>query len=309
MQRLTCRHISKKYEGKAYALKDVNFSVPAKGIFALIGRNGAGKTTLIRILATQLTPTSGAASIDDLDVMKDAPRLRDTIACVPQEARAINWLTPRQFIFSYLLWRGFGYSKASKRTTDTAKKLGIEKYMDMASRKLSGGMKRKVLVATVMASEADIIFLDEPTTGLDPLSRAELWETLVKLKEDHFIFLTTHYLEEAEKLADMIGILDGGKLMALGTLDQLRGKVKYPYSVKVLDKSNVEKPEVGDMITGVDGIKQIVTTEKQARKIAKQLIDKGVRFSISPLSLDDIFYYIVKKPIEEENYDDEKEWS
>ena len=309
MQKLTCKHISKRYEGDRYALRDVNFSVNASGIFALIGRNGAGKTTLTRILATQLTPTSGSASIDDFDVMEDAGRLRETIACVPQEARAINWLTPRQFIFSYLLWRGFGYSDARRRTIEISKKLGIEKFMDMASRKLSGGMKRKVLVATVMASEASVIFLDEPTTGLDPLSRGELWESLAKLKEDHFIFLTTHYLEEAEKLADMIGILDGGRLMALGTLDQLRSMVKYPYSVKVLEECEIEKPREGDMIKGVDGIRQIVTTEKEARAISRRLIDLGIKFSINPLSLDDIFYYIVKKPIKEENYEDEEERS
>jgi ABC-2 type transport system ATP-binding protein len=307
MQMLTCKHISKKYEGDGYALRDVNFSVPAAGIFALIGRNGAGKTTLTRILATQLSPTSGSASINGIDVMSGAGSLREIIASVPQEARAINWLTPRQFIFSYLLWRGYGHGDARRKADEAARKLGISRFMDTASRKLSGGTKRKVLVATVMASEASVIFLDEPTTGLDPLSRSELWDTLSRLKKDHFIFLTTHYLEEAERLADRIGILENGRLMALGTLDELRGKVKYPYSIKILSDYSVAKPRKGNMIKGVDGFQQIVTTEDEANRISRELIKKGVRFSMNPLSLDDIFYYIVKKPLEEESYGDEKE--
>lgn len=308
MKTLSCNNISKSYEKGKYALKDVKFSIPAKGIFALIGRNGAGKTTLIRILSTQLLPTSGRATIDGIDVARQENRLREIIACVPQEARAIGWLTARQFIVSYLMWRGFSGSEANKRAVAAAKKLRIEHYLDKQNQKLSGGTKRKVLVATVMASEAEILFLDEPTTGLDPISRDELWSTLMTLKKDHFVFLTTHYLEEAERLADKIGILDGGRLKALGTLDELRKKVKYPYCVKILSDVKIEKPKVGEIVKGVDGHYQIVTTEHEANRISRKLISKEVRFSMSPLTLDDIFYYIVKKPIEEENYAEEESW-
>lgn len=311
MDMLICKNVSKKYEGDKYALKNVSLSIPATGIFALIGRNGAGKTTLTRILATQLTPSGGSARICDIDVVNEPERLREIIACVPQEARAINWTTPRQFIYSVLLWRGYGFADARKKADESLKKLGIFKYANVASRKLSGGTKRKVLVASAIASEAKIIFLDEPTTGLDPLSRADLWKKLAELKKDHFIFLTTHYLEEAEELADNIAILEDGKVMAIGTLDDLRKKVKYPYSIKIFsDKDKVAKPRDGELIAGIDGSRQIVTTEKEARKLSRKLIDKRIRFAMNPISLDDIFYYIVKKPLEEENYnDDEEEWS
>jgi ABC-2 type transport system ATP-binding protein len=308
MKMLICRNISKKYGKDKYALKNISFSVPSTGIFALIGRNGAGKTTLTRILATQLNPTSGSASIDGIDVIRDPKALREIIASVPQEARAINWLTPKQFVFSYLLWRGYGYGEAKRKASESMKRLGIGRYMDMASRKLSGGTKRKVMVATVMASEARIIFLDEPTTGLDPLSRIELWNILAELKKDHFIFLTTHYLEEAERLADNIAIMDDGRIMAMGTLDQLRRKVRYPYSIKILSDYQAARPNKGTLTKGIDGHQQILTSEEEAREISKRLIAKRVKFSMSPISLDDIFYYIVKKSIEEENYDDEKEW-
>lgn len=307
-QELRCSGLSKKYSEEKYALRNVTFSVPAQGIFALIGRNGAGKTTLIRILSTQLMPTSGKASINGLDVVKDEKALREIIGCVPQEGRAINWLTPRQFIVAYLMWRGFTRKDANSRAERSAKRLGITRYMDKQNRNLSGGTKRKVLVAMVMSSEAKVLFLDEPTTGLDPISRDELWNTLRELKKDHFIFLTTHYLEEAERLADKIGILENGKLHALGTLDELRGMVKFPYSIKMLSPGRIEKPRNGEVIRGADGHFQIVTTEKEANRLSRKLIDNGIRFSMNPMTLDDIFYFIVKKPIEEENYDDEEEW-
>lgn len=309
MDKLTVKDITKQYEKGKFALHKVSFSIPSNGgIFALIGRNGAGKTTLIRILATQLAPSSGAATINGIDAVKDPESLRNIIACVPQEARAVGWLTPKQFITSYLLWRGLGYAEASKKAKSALEKLGIAKYIDVQNQKLSGGLKRKVLVAMVMASEAKIIFLDEPTTGLDPISRNELWNTLKILKKDHFIFLTTHYLEEAERLADNIGILDNGKLRAIGTLEDLRKKVKYPYSIKILSKTHVEKPRNGIIVKGIDESYQIVTTEHEAYNLSKKFIAKKVKFSMNPLTLDDIFYYIVKKPIEVESYEEDAEW-
>jgi ABC-2 type transport system ATP-binding protein len=308
MDYVICKKVSKEYEPGKRALKSLTMTIPAKGIFALIGRNGAGKTTLVRILATQLTLTAGSASVLGIDVMKDASRLREIIACVPQEGRAIGWLTPRQFISSYLMWRGFTRGEANAKLDRSLRELGIDKYAGTLNRLLSGGTKRKVLVGMVMSSDAKVIFLDEPTTGLDPISRDELWKTLLKLKKDHFIFLTTHYLEEAEKLADKIGVMEDGRLMALGTMEELRNKVRYPYSIKILSDYRVSKPENGDLIRGVDGHYQIVTTEKEAGRISRSLIDKGVRFSMNPLTLDDIFYYIVKRPIEVENYDDEEEY-
>lgn len=306
MEQLTVRGLTKEYEKGKKALKSFSLSVPAKGIFALIGRNGAGKTTLVRILSTQLTPTSGSAQILGLDILKDTDALREMIACVPQEGRAVGWLTPRQFLSSYLMWRGFSSKEANVLLEKSLDELGIKKYADTLNRLLSGGTKRKVLVGMVMASGAKVIFLDEPTTGLDPISRDELWKTLVKLKKDHFIFLTTHYLEEAEKLADKIGVVEDGRLMALGTVEELRRKVKYPYSIKILSNHKMVKPKKGEIIRGVDGHYQIVTTEKEAGRISKHLINRGVRFSMNPLTLDDIFYYIVKKPIEEESYDEEE---
>ena len=236
MGKLECNGLTKVYSDHRTALDNVNLSVDTKGIFGLIGRNGAGKTTLIRILSTELEPTSGSASINDLDILTKTGKLREKIAIVPQEARTIRWMTPKQTVFSYLLWRGYPYKEANRLACESLTKLGLEQYANVLNSKLSGGTKRKVLIATVTASEADIIFLDEPTTGLDPISRRELWDILRDLGKTRFIFLTTHYLEEAEQLADQIGILKEGKLVSIGTLSELRKSSKYQYSVKLSSK-------------------------------------------------------------------------
>jgi ABC-2 type transport system ATP-binding protein len=305
MGELVCSGISKTYKNGATALDRVSFRIPTRGIFALIGRNGAGKTTIVRILATDLMPSSGSATINGVDVVKDAAMVREFVSIVPQEARLITWVTPKQMILSYLMYRGFTYKEAKKRAKAAVRRVKIDRYADKKSDKLSGGTKRKALVASVIASEAGVLFLDEPTTGLDPISRAELWNVLNDLKKDHFIFLTTHYLEEAERLADYIGIIENGKLLAMGTLDELRKKIRYEYSVKLIDKNaKLTKPRNGKVVVGLDGNKQILTSQREANSISKKLIEKGVRFSTSPISLEEIFYYIVKRNIDEDEEND-----
>lgn len=305
---IECKRLTKKYEGNGDpAIDSLSLSVPSEGIFALIGRNGAGKTTLVRILATQLALTSGSASVDGFDVMNDAEKLRSIIAVVPQESRTVGWLTPTQQIISYLLWRGFGFGEAKKRALKVISRLHIEKYANMKNQKLSGGTKRKVMAATVLASDARILFLDEPTTGLDPIARQEFWELINELKKTHFIFLTTHYLEEAETLADNIGIMNEGKLLAVGNLEQLRKGMKYSHSIKLKSKDMV-KGIRGRKVVGKDGYTQLFISEREAHAITKRLVSKGISFSINPISLDNIFYYYVKSGLDDSGGEEEEDW-
>ena len=262
-----------------------------------IGRNGSGKTTLVRILATELEPTSGTATVNGIDVMNEASRLREKIAIVPQEARPIPWMTPMQSVLSYLLWRGLRYAEAREKASKALGKLGLSEYSNTLNRMLSGGMKRKVLVATVLSSEAEIIFLDEPTTGLDPISRREFWDILREIGKERFTFLTTHYLEEAEELADQIGVLDSGRLIRIGTLEDLRRGVNYNYSMKLLSKPAPDflASLKGEIVTGRDGVVRILTVEEEAIRISRELSKSGFKFTINPLSLDDIFFYLVNR--------------
>jgi ABC-2 type transport system ATP-binding protein len=301
MGKLECKGLTKVYDDQRRALDNVSLSVDTKGIFGLIGRNGAGKTTLIRILSTELEPTSGSASINELDILTKTSKLRERIAIVPQEARTIRWMTPKQTIFSYLLWRGYPYKEANRLACESLTKLGLEQYANVLNSKLSGGTKRKVLIATVTASEADIIFLDEPTTGLDPISRRELWDILRDLGKTRFIFLTTHYLEEAEQLADEIGILKEGKLVSIGTLSELRKSSKYQYSVKLSSKVQIPTLEDAEVTISHTGYTQVMTNEKEAFTLAKLLSEQGLKFSITPVTLDDIFFRLVEQKAEDEN--------
>ena len=297
---IECRNLTKQYGKDAIALENVSLSIETKGIFALLGRNGAGKTTLIRILATELQPSSGSASINGMDVMNEARKIREQIAVMPQEARLVPWLTPKQTIYSYLLYRGFGRKEAASKVAEALARLGLGKYENTPNRHLSGGVKRRVLMTTILATDAKILFVDEPTTGLDPLIRADLWAMLNNLKKTHFIFLTTHYLEEAERLADLIGILENGKLLSLGTLSQLRSVVKYQVSVRIMQNGQSFAPNLGEVLKSADGSTQIFTTEEEADRITERLVREKKRFSIYPISLEDIFYYLVRKPIEED---------
>jgi len=300
MGKLECNGLTKVYEDHRKALENVTFTVDTNGIFCLIGRNGAGKTTLIRILATELQPTAGSASINGFDVLTQENKLREKIAIVPQEARTIRWMTPKQTVFSYLLWRGYSYNEAKRLADESLAKFGLEQYTNILTSRLSGGTKRKVLIATVTASEADVIFLDEPTTGLDPISRRELWEILRALGRDRFIFLTTHYLEEAEQLADKIGILKDGKLVSIGTLVELRKSARYQYSIKLPPKVQVPLLKDGEVTTDKSGVTQIMTNEDEAFSLARVFAEKGVKFSITPVTLDDIFFRLVGQKARDE---------
>lgn len=298
MSVIVCENLSKTYkDGSQKALDSVSFFVPNSGIFGLIGRNGAGKTTLIRILATELLPSAGFASINGMDVVTDAEAIRKNIAIVPQEARPIPWMTPRQTVLSYLLWRGFRYREAKARADEYLAMLGLDGKAHVLNRMLSGGMKRKLMVATVLASEAEIIFLDEPTTGLDPLSRRDFWKLLKEICKDHFIFLTTHYLEEAEELASTIGILDHGRMKGVDSLDGLRTVLKYPYSIRV--EYSIEAEQIlqggapGEIMRRGSHLR-LLTTETEALAIAQVFLGRQQKVWMEPVSLDDIFMYFVQ---------------
>ncbi|MFA5573336.1 MAG: ABC transporter ATP-binding protein [Candidatus Bathyarchaeia archaeon] len=301
MNKIECKELTKVYQDQRKALDKVSFSIETKGIFSLIGRNGAGKTTLVRILATELEPTSGTASINNHDILTQTNKLREKIAIVPQEARTIRWMTPKQTVFSYLLWRGFPYKQANKLASEALAKLGLQKYANTLNTRLSGGTKRKVLIATVTASEAEIIFLDEPTTGLDPISRRQLWDVLHELGKTRFIFLTTHYLEEAEQLANNIGILKDGKLISIGTLQELRKKLPFQYSIKLSAKTWVPTVKDAEITVSTSGYTQIMTNETEAFRLARLLSEQDAKFAITPVTLDDIFFHLVGQKVEDYN--------
>ncbi len=299
--RIRTDELSKTYERKYKALEGLTLDLNRNGIFSIIGRNGAGKTTFVRIMSTELLPTSGRGYINELDVVERATEIRQEIAVVPQEARPLPWLTPLQTVSSYLMWRGYSYREANEKGKEALRELGLEGKEGEKSRKLSGGQKRKLMVATVISSEAPIVFLDEPTTGLDYLSRKELWQLLSRLKKDRLIILTTHYLEEAEILGDQIMIIDHGRLVDIGGIEDLRSKVKLPYVLKVYsenfktDEEDVQVHPVSEKETFVYG------SASKIYGLVPYLVTNKMKFTVEEASLSNIFEQYLGNGEEEEN--------
>ena len=205
--------LSKIYKGsKIPALDSVSLTVRSRQVFTLLGRNGAGKTTFVRICATQLMPTSGKVNVLGYDVITEPKKVRDLISIVPQEGRPLRALTPWDHVYNWLQIRGQNRSQAKINTKTILENLELYDVKDRPAMNLSGGMKQKILVAMAMATDAQLLFLDEPTIGLDPISRRQVWSAIKKWKtQGKSILLTTHYMDEAEMLSDRIAIIDHGR--------------------------------------------------------------------------------------------------
>ncbi|MCI4346969.1 MAG: ABC transporter ATP-binding protein, partial [Thermoplasmata archaeon] len=181
------------------ALAGVSMRVERGERVALLGRNGAGKTTFLKIASTLLTPTGGRVEVFGFDSDREADEVRRRIAVVPQEGKPFFHLTPREQVYTYLRARGLDRSTAKSRTEEALGQMELEEVADRLSITLSGGQRQRTMVATVIATEAPLLFLDEPTIGMDPFARRAVWESLRALtRKGSTILLTTHYLDEAE---------------------------------------------------------------------------------------------------------------
>ena len=237
MQAIRVRGLRRSFGGKE-VLRGIDLDVDYGKIAALLGPNGAGKTTLIRILTTELMPHGGEAFVAGFDVVRQAAEVRRRIAVIPQDARLISYVTPYEFVYSYLLLRGLPRSDARRAARDSLEELGLWELRRTPIYQLSGGMMRRVLVAAALASNAEVVFLDEPTVGLDAASRRVVWNSLRRYSGGGAsIFLTTHYIEEAEQISDIVFLIDGGRIVSWGRprdlVDSLPGKyvVEYPASM------------------------------------------------------------------------------
>ena len=272
---IEAKSLTKRYGDGTLALDRVTFKLDKK-ITSIIGRNGAGKTTLLRILSTQLMPTSGAAAINGHDVIEDAKEVRKIIVSIPQEAKPINYLSPMDNVLLYLSARAIRRRKAKEAATKAIKKVGLWGVRRKISDELSGGMKRKIFVAMAIASKADIVFLDEPTTGLDPLSRLEVWSAIKAIEGQ--VILTTHYMEEAQALSDDVLMIDGGRILSQGPVKDLlkpfKGKVRVESSRKSKNSyrigntyvSYIKKSEAESLVMVGDVIKPITLDDLFIKK-------------------------------------------
>ena len=232
-------NLSKSY-GKIHALDNVSFDVPKGAVLGLLGPNGAGKTTLVNILTTLLKPDSGTATIAGLDVVKNSSDVRTRIGLAGQFAAIDENLTGRENLQLVGTLYHLSSDKVKKRAQQLLEEFSLVDVADRLAKTYSGGMRKRLDVALSLIGEPEILFLDEPTTGLDPQSRNELWMAIEELvKRGTTVLLTTQYLEEADRLADRIVIINEGKVVAEGTAKDLKSRVGT--SVLEIHSINPEK--------------------------------------------------------------------
>ena len=295
--------LTKVYKkAKQPALDSLDLEIDAGKIFTMLGRNGAGKTTFLRIASTQLMPTSGRVEVLGLDVVREAKQLRDRIAITPQEAETIYPLTPRDHVLLNLRMRGIPKDEAKKRAQEALDDLELSEVADMNSDWLSGGLKQRVIVAMALRTDAELIFLDEPTIGLDPLNRRRVWDQLTGLKRSgKTIILTTHYMDEAEALSDSLVIVNRGKVVAAGTPQSVRAAVtRRTTRVDVYDKFNHSELSGYGHTVSIAGRFRVLTDEQGARSLGEEAVSRGASIAISPVTLDDVFVDIVGEAEKEE---------
>ena len=297
MLAISASGITKLYKGtKQPALKDFSLNVEEGKIFTLLGKNGAGKTTFVRICATQLMPTSGTITVLGFDVIREAKSVRELISVVPQEGRPLRALTPWDHVYNWLQIRGDRKEVARDKTENILRKLGIYEARDRPAMNLSGGMRQKILVAMAMASDARLLFLDEPTIGLDPVSRRQVWSAIKDWKRKAgSILLTTHYMDEAEILSDHIIIIDKGMTVAQGTIQELRKLI--PQNVRIdiardtLDIDSLKS--YGSVVDTGAGSLRVFTFESAVRELSEIALRKKISFTVSSVTLDDVFVYLM----------------
>jgi len=248
----------KNRKGEVKVLKGTSFRVQEGSIFALLGSNGAGKTTAVRILATLSGADSGDAFVCGFDVSKDAHKARECFSLTGQYAAVDEMLTGRENLKLVAEFRRLKNYKS--RIDELLEMFSLTEAADKLVKTYSGGMRRKADIAMSLLGDPKIIFLDEPTTGLDPQSRIALWGIIKSLKaQGKTIFLTTQYLEEAEKLADFVAVLDGGIIVAEGTVEELKAAFK---NIEVSEYEN-EMPTLEDVFLSIVSKKAV---KKEADK-------------------------------------------
>ena len=307
-------NIVKKY-GAFEAVKGVSFSVADGEIFGLLGPNGAGKSTLIRMMTTLVPITSGKASIAGHDVANDPDAVRGMIGVIPQALTSDPDLTVEENLNIYAKLYSVPKAERIKNINDVLQAVDLVKWRGAQVKTLSGGMRRRVEIARGLVHNPQIFFLDEPTTGLDPVSRIAVWEMLDKLRTTRHLtmLLTTHYMEEADKLCDRIAIVDHGTLVALGTPQELKRSVHGANVVEVhFDR---ETPEWRPRLEGLDGVTSVQAesagfyrvltssgsrTTMQLVELAASLGETLTSLSVQNTTLDDVFVHYTGRQLRDE---------
>jgi ABC-2 type transport system ATP-binding protein len=311
---IAVENIVKRY-GTFEAVKGVSFAVNDGEIFGLLGPNGAGKSTLIRMMTTLVPITSGRAMVAGFNVAKEPDSVRRVIGVIPQALTSDPDLTLEENLSIYAKLYGVPRAQRAKNIQEVLEAVDLVKWRDAQTKTLSGGMRRRLEIARGLVHNPHIFFLDEPTTGLDPVSRIAVWEMLDNLRKTRNLtmLLTTHYMEEADKLCDRIAIVDHGNLVALGTPIELKQNVPGANVVEVHFDRETEQWK--SRLEGLDGVTSVQAesagfyrvltssgsrTTMQLVELAASLGENITSLSVQNTSLDDVFVHYTGRQLRDE---------
>jgi ABC-2 type transport system ATP-binding protein len=297
--------ISKRF-GALLAVDHVSFQVQTGEIFGLLGPNGAGKSTLIRMLTTLTPPTSGTAIVAGHDIIRDPNSVRENIGVIPQNMTSDPELTCAENIGIHARLYGITGARRRQRTAELLESVGLADRANALAATLSGGMRRRLEIARGMVHNPQILFLDEPTTGLDPASRISVWEMITRLRaqQGRTLFLTTHYMDEADRLCDRLAIVDGGRIVALDTPVALKGSV--PGASRIELQFEPDLPHGAADLEQLPAVKSVLSLGSATYRIssdrgpasAQELLDLARQhslelkaLSVQSTSLDDVFLH------------------
>jgi ABC-2 type transport system ATP-binding protein len=301
-----------KHFGEVRALDGVDLDVPSGTVLGLLGPNGAGKTTLVRVLTTLLTPDSGTASVAGLDVREDAAALRHRIGLAGQYAAIDENLTGLENLTMVGRLYGFPRAQAKQRGRELLERFELDEAGGRQASTYSGGMRRRLDLAAALVATPQVLFLDEPTTGLDPRSRIGLWETIEGLvSEGATVLLTTQYLDEADRLADSITVIDHGRVIAQGTSDELKDRVGGEW-LEVTLEDPADRDEAVSALSGMseepptaqDAVVSVPVRQRRGAiaEAVRRLTEPGIGvddINLRRPTLDDVFLSLTGHAAEE----------
>lgn len=283
---ISVRSLSKCYPDGTIANKGIDLDVYEGEVLSILGPNGAGKTTLLRQITGELNPTSGAIKIKDEDPLLEPLKVKQLMGVIPQEGVLFSHLTVQEHLYFFGRLKGLAKTSAHAQVDRLISLLSLEEHRQKKIKILSGGTQRRVFIALALLGDPPILVLDEPTSGLDPAARRDVWDLISTVKKwRRTVILTTHYLEEAELLSDRIGILQGGELKRLETLDGLYRSVSKTYRL-VYNRSDETAERASN--------ERIVCDEANFAGVKKIIEEKGLtEYSVRRLSLEDVYLEII----------------
>jgi len=283
----------KKSFGKQVVLDGVDLSVPSGSIYALLGPNGAGKTTLINILSTLTAADAGEARIAGYNVFAEKTKVKSSISLTGQFAAVDEMLTGEENMRMICRLSGLSPAESKARTAELLKQFELEAAGKKRVKSYSGGMRRRLDLAVSLVVDRPVLFLDEPTTGLDTISRQTLWKIILRLKERGVtVFLTTQYLEEADQLADKISVIDGGRIVATGTAAELKAR---------FGEEVIELRDRNEALLRTVATSGTIADVRQALSELAPLLPPDARVSLRKPSMDDVFLALTSQPRLEES--------